>query len=73
MQAKAGSKMAIITVTESGTTVVVGDNDVVFINIPGGGEVTIVAEPGGDISTLGTGGTVGMVGLDLPGGSSGWG
>lgn len=44
--------MALITVTVSGTTVVVGDNDVVKINIPGGGEVTIVAQPGGNVSKV---------------------
>lgn len=37
--------MARIYVTESGTTVVVGDNDTVVIDIPGGGEVTIIADP----------------------------
>jgi hypothetical protein len=44
--------MALIVVTVSGTTVVVGDNDVVLIDIPGGGEVTIVAEPGGDVEKV---------------------
>lgn len=37
--------MANIKVTVSGTTVVVGRNDKVFIDIPGGGNVTIVADP----------------------------
>jgi hypothetical protein len=37
--------MAVITVTVAGATVVVGNNDIVNINIPGGGEVTIVADP----------------------------
>ena len=44
--------MALITVTITGTTVVVGDNDVVVIDIPGDGEVTIVAEPGGAVQKV---------------------
>ena len=44
--------MALIVVTVTGTTVVVGDNDVVRIDIPGGGEVTIVAEPGGNVDKV---------------------
>lgn len=42
--------MAYIIVTQPGTTVVVGDNDIVEIAIPGGGEVTIVADPNDDVS-----------------------
>lgn len=41
--------MARIYVTQSGTTVVVGDNDTVVIDIPGGGEVTIVADPSDNV------------------------
>jgi hypothetical protein len=44
--------VALIVVTVTGTTVVVGDNDVVRIDIPGGGEVTIVAEPGGNVDKV---------------------
>ena len=42
--------MANITVTVAGTTVVVGNNDIVNIKIPGGGEVTIVADPTENVS-----------------------
>lgn len=41
--------MATITVTEPGTTVVVGDGDKVVIDIPGGGDVTIVADPNDNV------------------------
>lgn len=41
--------MASITVTVTGTTVVVGQNDKVFIDIPGGGDVTIVADPNDNV------------------------
>tara|TARA_R110002110_G_scaffold326259_1_gene538098 strand:- start:585 stop:1571 length:987 start_codon:yes stop_codon:yes gene_type:complete len=41
--------MAKITVTESGTTIVVGKNDKVFIDIPGGGVVTIIADPNDNV------------------------
>ena len=41
--------MAQITVTQSGTTIVVGQNDKVFIDIPGGGVVTIIADPNDNV------------------------
>lgn len=37
--------MATIKVTQSGTTVVLGKDDTLEINIPGGGTVTVVADP----------------------------
>ena len=43
--------MAIITVTESGT-VAVSNGDTVVIDIPGGGDVTIVADPNSNVSVL---------------------
>lgn len=49
MQALASSLMARITVTQSGTTIVVGQNDKIFIDIPGGGVVTIVADPNDNV------------------------
>ena len=42
--------MAKIVVTEPNTTIFVGDNDVVEIDIPGGGQVTIKAAPGSSVS-----------------------
>lgn len=44
--------MATITVTEPGTTVIVGDNDQVIIDIPGGGDVTIVADPNDEVDKV---------------------
>lgn len=44
--------MAVITVTTDGETVVVGNGDTVIIDIPGGGTVNIVAEPGATIKTF---------------------
>ncbi len=41
--------MAQIVVTQSGTTVVVSNGDRVIIDIPGGGDVTIVAAPGSNV------------------------
>lgn len=41
--------MAKITVTQPGTTVVVSDGDKVFIDIPGGGDVFIVADPNDNV------------------------
>ncbi len=44
--------MATIVVTTDGTTVVVGNNDTVVINIPGGGPVNIVADPNMKVKKL---------------------
>ena len=43
--------MAIITVTESGV-VTVGNGDTVIIDIPGGGDVTLVADPTSNVQTF---------------------
>ena len=44
--------MATITVTVTGTTVMVGDGDTVIIDIPGGGEVTIIADPNDNVDKV---------------------
>jgi len=44
--------MATITVTQSGTTVVVENGDKVIIDIPGGGDVTIVADPDDNVDKV---------------------
>lgn len=44
--------MARIVVTVAGTTVVVRDGDKVVINIPGGGDVTIVADPNDNVDNI---------------------
>lgn len=44
--------MAKISVTQSGTTTVVGQNDNVSIDIAGGGETTIVADPNDSVSKI---------------------
>jgi hypothetical protein len=45
-------QMAKISVTQSGTTTVVGQNDNVSIDIAGGGETTIVADPNDNVSKI---------------------
>tara|TARA_R110002049_G_scaffold29972_1_gene101852 strand:+ start:21144 stop:22154 length:1011 start_codon:yes stop_codon:yes gene_type:complete len=45
-------QMAKTSVTQSGTTTVVGQNDNVSIDIAGGGETTIVASPNGSVSKI---------------------
>lgn len=44
--------MATITVTVSGTIVMVGRKDTVIIDIPGGGDVTIIADPSEKINKI---------------------
>ncbi len=44
--------MAKVSVTVSGTTTVVGENDNIFIDISGGGETTIVADPNDAVSNI---------------------
>lgn len=44
--------MATIRVTEDNTTIVVGDGDVVIVDIPGGGTVTIKADPNDNVDNI---------------------
>ena len=52
MRAYDGRHMAKVSVTVSGTTTVVGENDNVSIDISGGGETTIVADPDDAVSKI---------------------
>ncbi len=52
MQAYDGRHMAKISVTARGGTTVVGENDNVSIDIPGGGETTIVADTNDAVSKI---------------------
>ncbi len=52
MQAYDGRRMAKIKISENGSTVVVGDGDNISIDIPNGGEVTIMANPNDGVSKI---------------------